>query len=121
MGGNSDKIEISKANEELSRINNQKILADYDKAIAMAPNFSFAYYNKANFLAKIKDFRSANLNYSKAIELDPNFAEAYFGRGLSSIFLNEEEPAKYDLSKAGELGVYRAYNLLNRLLKTKYK
>ena len=121
LGGNSDKIEISKANEELSRINNQKILADYDKAIAMAPNFSFAYYNKANFLAKIKDFRSANLNYSKAIELDPNFAEAYFGRGLSSIFLNEEEPAKYDLSKAGELGVYRAYNLLNRLLTTKDK
>ena len=91
------------------------VIQDYDKVIQLKPDFSFAYYNKANYLAELKEYRQSVENYTKAIELDPYFSEAYFGRGLSYIFLNEEEPAKFDLSKAGELGVYRAYNLLNRL------
>ncbi len=92
------------------------VIQDYDKVIQLKPDFSFAYYNKANYLAELKEYRQSVENYTKAIELDSYFSEAYFGRGLSYIFLNEEEPAKLDLSKAGELGVYRAYNLLNRLL-----
>lgn len=103
-------------NDEKNRINRMLVLDDYDKVIALEPDFSFAYYNKANYLAGLKEYRQSVLNYSKAIELDDYFSEAFFGRGLSYIFLNEEEPAKMDLSKAGELGVYRAYNLLNRLL-----
>ena len=102
--------------EERNKINKIRIIEDYDKAIAISPDFTFAYYNKGNFLASQKDYRGSVTNYSKAIEIDPNFSEAYFGRGLSYIFLNEEEPAKLDLSKAGELGIYKAYNLLNRLL-----
>ena len=102
--------------EERNKINKIRIIEDYDKAIALSPDFTFAYYNKGNFLASQKDYRGSVTNYSKAIEIDPNFSEAYFGRGLSYVFLNEEEPAKLDLSKAGELGIYKAYNLLNRLL-----
>lgn len=102
--------------DEKNKLNMLKVLEDYDKVIALNPDFTFVYYNKGNFLANQKDYRASVSNYSKAIELDPYFSEAYFGRGLSYVFLNEEEPAKQDLSKAGELGIYRAYNLLNRLL-----
>ncbi len=102
--------------EENNKINRLRVIEDYDQVIALRPDFAFVYYNKGNFLAAQKDYRSAVSNYGKAIELDPYFSESYFGRGLSYIFLNEEEPAKLDLSKAGELGIYRAYNLLNRLL-----
>ena len=102
--------------EEKNRIHRLNVLEDYDKVIALNPDFTFVYYNKANFLASQKDYRASIIHYSKAIEQDSYFSEAYFGRGLSYVFLNEEEPAKQDLSKAGELGIYRAYNLLNRLL-----
>lgn len=115
-----DKNETNKPTalkaEEQNKLNRLKVLEDYDKTIKLNPDFTFVYYNKGNFLAGQKDYSASIANYSKAIELDPYFSEAYFGRGLSYVFLNEEEPAKLDLSKAGELGIYRAYNLLNRLL-----
>jgi len=93
------------------------ILLDYDKVIEFNPDFSFAYYNKANTLCTKKDFNSAILNYTKSIEIDPDFAEAYFNRGLTYLFINEEAKGLADLSKAGELGIYKAYNLIQRFKK----
>lgn len=97
--------------------NVEMILADYDKVIEKHPDFSFAYYNKANILCSLKDFSSAISNFTKSIEVDPDFAEAYFNRGLAYLFINEEAKGLADLSKAGELGIFRAYNLLQRFKK----
>ena len=52
--------------------------------------------------------------YTKAIEADNDFAEAYFNRGLTYVFIGENEKGLADLSKAGELGIYQAYNLITR-------
>ncbi len=101
---------------ERNRITMLKISDDFDSALSLSPEFSFAWYNKANYLAGLKDYKGAIKAYTRALEIDPSFAEAYFGRGLSYIFINEENPARADLSKAGELGVYKSYNLLNRLV-----
>lgn len=90
------------------------IIQDYDKVIELNPEFSFAYYNKANILCSQKDFKVAIANYSKAINIDPDFAEAYFNRGLTYLFVGEENKGLSDLSKAGELGIYSAYNLIQR-------
>lgn len=114
-----DQLTYSRLSEEKQRAAGIEILHDLDRSIELSPDFSFAYYNKANYLASVKKFHSAVEMYNQAIEIDPYFAEAYFGRALSYIFMNEEEQAKMDLSKAGELGIYRAYNLLNRLLGSK--
>lgn len=46
--------------------------------------------------------------------MDTDFAEAYFNRGLTYIFIGEEDKGLADLSKAGELGIYRSYNLIQR-------
>lgn len=91
------------------------ILRDYDKVISYQPDFSFAYYNKANILCTQKNFSTAIEYYNKAIECDPDFAEAYFNRGLTKIFIDDADAGIQDLSKAGELGIYQAYNLITRL------
>ena len=90
------------------------MLRDYDYIITNEPDFSFAYYNKANMICLQRDFRSAISYYTKAIEIDNDFAEAYFNRGLTYIYINEIDKGLADLSKAGELGIYQAYNLISR-------
>ncbi len=93
------------------------IMGDYEKVNKLNPDFSFAYYNKANILCTQKDFQTAISNYTKAIQLDADFAEAYYNRGLTYLFIGENEKGLADLSKAGELGIYKSYNLIQRFKK----
>lgn len=90
------------------------IMRDYDQVITLQPDFAFAYYNKANILCTQKDFQTAINYYSSAIQYDPDFAEAWFNRGLTRIYTDDTENGIQDLSKAGELGIYQAYNLITR-------
>ena len=90
------------------------MMRDYDYVITHLPDFSFAYYNKANMLCIQQDFKAAISYYNQAIAIDGDFAEAYFNRGLTYIYVGEIEKGIADLSKAGELGIYQAYNLISR-------
>jgi tetratricopeptide (TPR) repeat protein len=62
----------------------------------------------------MKDYRAALVDYNKAIELDSRFADAYYNRGLTNIFLGNNRQGIQDLSKAGELGIFSAYNIIKR-------
>ena len=92
----------------------QLVLADLDKVIDLAPGFAYSYYNKGNVLSQLKDYRAAIASYDTALSIEPNLAEAYFNRGLTYIFLGENNRGIADLSKAGELGLYNAYNIIKR-------
>ena len=92
----------------------QIILADFNKAIDLAPDFAYTYYNRGYVLSQLKDYHAAIESYNEAIALEPNLAEAYYNRGLTYIFLGENARGIADLSKAGELGLYSAYNLIKR-------
>jgi tetratricopeptide (TPR) repeat protein len=61
-----------------------------------------------------QDFKAAISYYTQAIAKDSDFAEAYFNRGLTYIFIGQNDKGIADLSKAGELGIYQAYNLISR-------
>lgn len=100
--------------EKEKKFDVELVMRDLDKVSELQPDFSFAYYNKANILTAQKDFRTAIYNYTKAIESDKDFAEAYFNRGLAYLFIGEDGKGLSDLSKAGELGIYQAYNLIQR-------
>lgn len=90
------------------------MLRDYDQVNRLIPDFAFAYYNKANMLCAQREFHDAIAHYTKAIEADSDFAEAYYNRGLTYIYTDNVEAGLQDLSKAGELGLYQAYNLITR-------
>lgn len=110
-------IEYQRANGEQVATTNMDydiMLRDYDRVISLQPDFAFAYYNKANTLCAQHEWKDAIDYFTKAISIDPEFAEAYFNRGLTYVYTGENEKGLADLSKAGELGIYQAYNLLSR-------
>lgn len=100
--------------EHMESADFELMMRDYDYVINNQSDFSFAYYNKANMLCIQQDFKAAISYYTQAIQVDTDFAEAYFNRGLTYIFINEIDKGIADLSKAGELGIYQAYNLISR-------
>ena len=110
-------IEKNISAEKQAGFDAEMIMRDYEKVNELSPDFSFSYFNKANLLCTQKDFRTALSNYSKSIEIDHDFAEAYFNRGLTFLFIGQDTKGLADLSKAGELGIYKAYNLIQRFKK----
>ncbi len=111
--GLTDKTKFISADKQY-KFDVELIMRDYDKVIELQPDFAYSYYNKANILCTQKDFRTAISYFSKAIEIDNDFAEAYFNRGLTYIFIGDDAKGTADLGKAGELGIYQSYNLIQR-------
>lgn len=93
----------------------EMIMRDYDRTLELLPDFAFAWFNRANVLCVQKDYQSAIRNYTNAIACNTDFAEAYFNRGLAYIYIGDTQNGISDLSKAGELGIYQAYNYLKRI------
>lgn len=100
--------------ENTANMDFEIMLRDYDQVLRMQPDFVFALYNKANILCAQKEYKDAIEYYTRAIAQDGDFAEAYFNRGLTYIYTGENEKGLADLSKAGELGIYQAYNMITR-------
>ncbi len=92
----------------------QYIMDDFQKAIDLDPKFPFSWFNRAVVLSKLGRHEEALANLTRAIELQPDFAEAYFNRGLIKIYQDDTEGGAIDLSKAGELGIQEAYNVIKR-------
>ena len=90
------------------------VLSDLDRALHLAPENAYLYYNRATLYAQRKDYQRAIADYTRALELDPRLAEAWYNRGLCRIFVGEKQKGVSDLSRAGELGLYTAYNLIKR-------
>ena len=92
----------------------QAALDDYDRVLARDPGFACCYYNKGNVYFRLKAWPEALEAYTQAIRQDPELAEAYFNRGLLFIYAGQKAQANADLSKAGELGIITAYNVIKR-------
>lgn len=91
------------------------VIADLDRVIALSPRNAFALYNKANMLIKQGNLSQAQELLNQAIELKPDFGEAYFNRGFVLLRSGSRASGVADLSKAGELGIVAAYNLIKRI------
>ncbi len=89
-------------------------IEDMNKAIKLYPELAEAYYNRANLLAISGKLPEAYDDYTRAIELNPNLGEAYYNRGLVQIFMKDTRKGCLDLSKAGELGIASAYDILRQ-------
>jgi tetratricopeptide (TPR) repeat protein len=93
----------------------EMILRDYNSVIQKDPSFTFAYFNRADLLCSQRNYKAAILDYNEAIRRSPEFAEAYFNRGLTRLSQGETKRGIADLSKAGELGIIDAYNIIKRM------
>ncbi len=87
---------------------------DLNKAAKLLPDYAYIYYNRANLHCLSGNMPEAIEDYTRAIELFPNFAEAYYNRGLVQIYLKDTKKGLLDVSKAGELGISQAYEVLRR-------
>lgn len=89
-------------------------IEDLNKALKLYPDFAYAWYNRANLYALSDKLPEAYEDYTRAIELNPQFAEAYYNRGLVQIVMKDTRKGCLDLSKAGELGIEQAYEMLKK-------
>lgn len=89
-------------------------IADMTRAIRHFPDFAQAYYNRGTLLALSGRLPEAFEDFTHAIELNPLLAEAFYNRGLTQIYMKDTRKGCLDLSKAGELGIESAYEILRR-------
>ncbi len=92
-------------------------IADFDTAIKINPMFSDAYNNRGLAKYKLDDKQGAIDDYNIAIELNPQFAGAYYNRGLAKYNLGNKQDGCLDFKKAGELGIMKAKDLINKYCK----
>lgn len=113
---------ISVDSDPANRLNNNtsrnytydEAIEDLNQAIRYFSDFAEAYYNRGTLLALSGKLPEAFDDFTRAIELNPQLAEAYFNRGMVQIYMKDTRKGCLDLSKAGELGITSAYELLKR-------
>ena len=88
---------------------------DYDKAIALAPNFVDAIVNRGANKDEAKEYAEAIKDYSKAIEIQPENAMAYFNRGNSKSKIGDKNGACKDWHRSKELGADYADERINKM------
>lgn len=105
---------VGERTEETRKVDYSLAVEGYNKCLQLDPGFVFAWFNIGNVHAKNGEIDKAIEAYTQAIRQDPELAEAYFNRGLLFIYAGQKAQANADLSKAGELGIITAYNVIKR-------
>lgn len=92
----------------------QIALKELSEAQKSAGNSAYILYNLGCIYGELGDGKTAANYYTQAIAADDRLAEAYLNRGLIFLSDGETAKAKADLSRAGELGLYKAYAILKQ-------
>lgn len=103
---------MSEASAGQARI---QAMEDYDAALSIDPRLPYAWMGKGCLLYESSDYAGAAGCFSQALELAPDLGPAMFNRALCMLRLGRKREAVADLSRAGELGVVAAYNLLKNI------
>ena len=115
------QLEVSRTTASASDLRLGYLMAvqDYDKASLLMPDAPFLHYNIGCVQVQLADYLAAQKSFTRALELDPHFPSAYYGRGVAYILSGQIDEGLSDLSQAGELGLYTAYNLIKKYSKEK--
>ena len=103
-----------RGNSYLNKGDNERAIADYDKAIKLNSKNADFYSNRAVAHFNKKNFDRAIEDASKAIALKPNNPGAYNNRGNSYNSIGNRERAIEDYSKAIDLSPEDADYYTNR-------
>lgn len=91
------------------------VLDDIDYALQLDPLMAVAHYNRGTLLLMMGADADAIDALTRAIEIEPSFGAAYFNRGYARYARGNRDGAESDISRAGQLGISQAYNLLKRM------
>ncbi len=76
-------------------------ITDYDRAIAIDPNYATAYNNRGNLKSEqFQDLTGALADYDRAIALNPTLAQAYYSRGVVKNRQANRQGALIDYNRA---------------------
>lgn len=114
-GADAPQARDALARAAATRHSLKQILDDYDRVIELSPRMAVAWFNRGNILMEMEEFDKAAESFTKAVEIKPDFGEAFYNRGYLSLKNGHQKEGVDDLSKAGEMGIARAYNLIKRM------
>ena len=89
-------------------------LYDLNQAAKRSPQNAYVQYNLGCLLVLQNATLQAIEAFTQAIRIDTRLAEAYYNRAILYKRLGQHDKANADLSKAGQLGLYKAYALLKQ-------
>ncbi|MEE1414598.1 MAG: tetratricopeptide repeat protein [Prevotellamassilia sp.] len=89
-------------------------LASLQQASRLAPDNAYVLYNAGCLLAQQEAHESALQFFTQALQVDARLPEAYYNRALLYLRMGEKEKGFADLSRAGQLGLYKAYALIKQ-------
>lgn len=92
----------------------KKIVKLLDKAIALDPTMSTAYYNRAISHTALDEFEKAFDDYGQAIDLEPDNRSAYINRGVLFQQISDHSGAIDDFNEAIRLEPDYAKGYYNR-------
>ncbi|MBT8386076.1 MAG: tetratricopeptide repeat protein, partial [Ignavibacteria bacterium] len=92
-------------------------IADLTKAIKLDPMKIDFYYSRAEAKVGLNNFLGAAVDYTQIINLDPGDALSYYNRGICYANIELKENACTDFIKAGDLGLFEAYEVIKEYCK----
>ncbi|AYB34232.1 tetratricopeptide repeat protein [Chryseolinea soli] len=87
-------------------------IADFTSAITINENYIEAYFNRGKAKQFLQAYEDAINDCSKIIQINPKNVDAYYMRGILRIEFGDMKNGCLDLSKAGELGDLKAYEVI---------
>ena len=85
---------------------------DYSAAITINENYVEAYFNRGKAKQFLQAYQDAINDCTKIIQINPKSVDAYYMRGILRIDFGDMKNGCLDLSKAGELGDLKAYEVI---------
>lgn len=98
-----------------------RALADYDRAIALNPEYADAYDNRGIAYRRKGDYDRAIADHDRAVALNPNGADYYYNRGIAYADKGDYDRAIADYDRAIALNPEDAFAHNNRGIAHKRK
>jgi tetratricopeptide (TPR) repeat protein len=98
----------------ITSIEKNDIISDFDKAIELNLDFVGSYNNRGLFYHMVKETEKALADFNRAIKIDVNYIFAYYNRGILYNELKETEKALEDFNRTIEIDVDYAPVYYNR-------
>ena len=93
--------------------NNKAAVQYFQKAIALNPNFSGAYFSQGVSYGQLGLYREAIDQINRALKLEPQNGMYYYGRARVYLLSGDKTKAMEDFKKAADLGDEDALDYLD--------